>query len=193
MLTHDATLTAVIWQHFEPALFPALDAEDDIDLWAAAIGQIIADGQFLCTNAKSNPSVFTEIGRCSHWLRPHQMRWTADGGFAWPSGYGGSGYSLHGLPEFDWSLIWQWNVNGQEWQSTDKPSGKRRLQLRLAMPSRTARHDQAVIHTLWTPGCPTIPKQKVTQMYGFRKQDGSWVLTAYRCTNNDAYNCETST
>ncbi|MDZ4685053.1 MAG: hypothetical protein SH850_08175 [Planctomycetaceae bacterium] len=192
MLTHDASLTAAIWEQFLPRIVPEIDAEDDADLWSAAIGHIMADAQFLCENAATTQAVFTEIGRCSHWVRPHQARWTADGGFAWPSGYGGSGFSLSGLPEWDWSLIWQWNADGHKWQSTGQPLGKRRLQLRISIPSRTVRHDQAAIHTIWRPGCPTMPNQSVRQLYGLRKLNGAWLVTAYQCSNDKAYDCKPS-
>ena len=188
MLTHDASLITAIGRQFQSALVHALDTNDDIDLWSAAVGQIIADAEFLCQNPTTTQTVFAKIGRCSHWLRPHQTRWTADGGFAWPSGYGGSGYSRSGLPEFDWSLMWQWNASDHKWEFKDKLSGKRRLQLRIAIPSRSTQHNQVAVHTLWSPGCPTTPTQKLIQFYGFRFHDGAWRATAYRCTNDDAYN-----
>jgi hypothetical protein len=190
MLKHSDNLTVAIWAQFQPRIVPALESEDDIDLWAVAVGHIIADAEFLCGNAATTETVFTEIGRCSHWLRPNQTRWTADGGFAWPSGYGGSGFSRAGLAEFDWSLIWQWNAPQHKWECTDKPAGKRRLRLRIAIPSRTIQHPQAAVHTIWIPGSPTTPTDKLRQFYGFRKRDGTWAVTAYHCSNDTAYNCE---
>ncbi len=187
MLTHDASLIAGIWAQFQACIVPALGTEDDHTFWSTAIGQIIADAESLCKNSATQRSVFTEIGVCSHWLRPHQTRWTADGGFAWPSGYGGSAYSRNGLPEFDWSFIWQWNAGDHKWRSIEKPYEQHCLRFRIAVPTRTARHDQAAVHTIWKPGCPTTPKQKVGQLYGFRKQDQIWSLTAHLCTHENVY------
>jgi hypothetical protein len=192
MLKYDSSLTNAIWAQFQPQVVSALAADDDINLWSTAIGHIIADAEFLSVNAKTSRTVFTEIGRCSHWLRPHQTRWTADGGFAWPAGYGGAGYSRSGLPEFDWSLIWQWNADHHKWECTYKPTGKQPLRLRIAIPSRTREHNQAAVHTIWTPGCPTTPKQKLRQFYGFREVDGTWTVTAFQCSNDNAYNRQPS-
>src|SRR4051794_8964221 len=86
-----------------------LDEDDDPDLWRAALRYVLAE-------LKPGPDILVEVGRCSHWLRPHQSRWKADGGFAWPTGYGsgGGGYSVSALPEFDWSVVMGWN--GSEWE-----------------------------------------------------------------------------
>ena len=52
-----------------------LDEEDDPELWRVALRYILAE-------IEPGPGISIEVGRCSHWLRPHQTRWTADGGFA---------------------------------------------------------------------------------------------------------------
>jgi len=187
MLAHNPTSIADIWAQFQPRILPALGAEDDANLWAAAIGQIIADAEYLCAHAETSSAVLAEIGRCSHWLRPHQSRWTAAGGFAWPSGYGGSGFSRNGLPEFDWSLLWRWETNSRKWELNISSKSKRPLKLRIAIPSRTSEHEQAAVHTIWSPGSPTTPKQKLRQFYGFRKQGGAWNTAAYQATNEAAY------
>jgi len=133
-------------------------------------------------------SWFLWIGACSHWWRPHQRRWTAAGGFAWPTGYKGvAGYS-DGLPEFDWSVIL--SFDGERWKRIDKFSGKKQAILRVAVPartggsvllhltkksmdefsekrtcrglaSRTARHKQAAIHSVWSTS-------RQPEFYGFR-------------------------
>src|SRR5690348_6387678 len=113
-------------------LLDRLDDEDDPALWAVALDHILAE-------LEKKPETTVEIGRCSHWLRPHQTRWTADGGFAWPSGYGGHGYSRLGLPLFDWSVVVQWS--GEQWVSPLKQP--RAIGLRITIPSRTTRHSQA--------------------------------------------------
>lgn len=82
-------------------------------------------------------------------------------GFAWPSGYGGSGFSKLGLPEFDWSILLYWNVFNKAWQPVEKFAGKQRLLFRAALPTRTKQHKQATFHTLWSPGSPNRPKEKV--------------------------------
>lgn len=185
MITVDDVRCREVWERFADRVVPSLDEDDDVGLWIRAVGQIVGDAEFLCERA-SRQVAFITIGRCSHWLRPHQLRWSADGGFAWPTGYGGSGYSLRGLPEFDWSHHWQWSDDEGSWLEVDGISGKRPLQLRIALPS-TQHHEQAAVHTIWTPGSPTLPGEKLLQFYGFRRIDDEWTATAHLCSNNAAY------
>jgi hypothetical protein len=142
---------------------PLLDEGDDPDLWRIAVGYVLAEADESVTTA--------EIGRCSHWLRPHQARWTADGGFAWPAGYGqGDGLGgLFGLPQFDWSVCLE--RRGDSWGPAKRRSI--RYNLRLTIPSRTRRHPQAALHAIWHHG-----REKTLVLYGFRKRDGGWVCTA---------------
>lgn len=49
-----------------------LDTDDDPELWKAALNRILVE-------VEKKPDVLVEVGRCSHWLRPHQSTWTADG------------------------------------------------------------------------------------------------------------------
>jgi hypothetical protein len=78
-----------LWRTFEPIIVPLLSGDDDPALWAAVVNAIYPDAQALCRSVAGRRRVLTQLGRCSHWLRPHQTRWTADGGFAWPTGYDG--------------------------------------------------------------------------------------------------------
>jgi hypothetical protein len=79
-----------------------------------------------------------------------------------------SGWS-HGLPEFDWSEIF--SFDGDEWQNVRKFGGKKQMVLRVAVPSRTARHKQAVVHSIWSTS-------RELTFYGFRNFDGKWVCVA---------------
>lgn len=124
--------------------------------------------------------VFLQIGACSHWQRPHQTRWTASGGFAWPEGYlqksedhvkNSWGPIGSGLPEFDWFVLLHWDNAEQEWQVVaPKFFGKKRVVFRAALPTRTARHPQAAVHTIWIPGTPANAAKKEVRFYGFRKR-----------------------
>lgn len=140
-----------------------LDEEDDPALWQAAVDHILAE-------VEEKPGTTIEIGRCSHWLRPHQTRWTADGGFAWPTGYGGRTQSRSGLPLFDWSVIVKW-LDGKWVAQAD---GLQPIDLRITIPSRTTRHQQAALHTLWKTG----RRSKERRFYGFRKKEGQWQCAA---------------
>ena len=111
----------------QPKILNKLASDDDPQLWEAVGESIFAD-------FPKTEGLIVEIGRCSHWLRPHQTRWTAAGGFAWPSGYGGHSFSRSGLPLFDWSVMLKRTSGGWELVSDDtaEPS------LRITIPSRTA-------------------------------------------------------
>ncbi|HKB97592.1 MAG TPA: hypothetical protein VKD23_02270 [Terriglobales bacterium] len=151
--------------------FPAmLNSDDDPEVWKAAISVLLDEFRFRHQNIEKGTECFLRIGACSHWFRPHQARWTAAGGFAWPTGYlGGKGFMMHGLPEFDWSVIFQ--LAEGKWRPAAKFSGKRKLIVRVAIPSRTARHKQAAVHTLWQPANQAI-------FYGFRKLGNGWKCVA---------------
>jgi hypothetical protein len=148
----------------EELLCDYLGLEDDPALWEAVVAEVFAGFTL--------PGGFAfEVGRCSHWLRPHQLRWSAAGGFAVPAGYGsgGGGYSSLGLPQFDWSVILEKTSAG--WQIVRRQS--RCYPLRLTLPGRSRRHSQAAIHALWRSG-----KESQRQFFGFRKNPDGWICAA---------------
>jgi hypothetical protein len=157
-----------------PLIADHLTDDDDPDLWNVATNTLLADARALVADSKQE--VYSQIGCCHHWISPHHpIRWTADGGFAWPFGYDKTttGWSYRALPEFTWSAFLRWT--GKDWEPGR--TGKRCLVFRIAIPARTSRHLQAAIHTIWTPRSPAT-REKVVQLYGFRKQEGAWSLTA---------------
>ena len=58
-----------------------LNLDDDQVLWRSACGPLVREFLSGPLEEKEN---FLQLGRCSHWLRPHHTRWTAAGGFAVP-------------------------------------------------------------------------------------------------------------
>ena len=125
----------------------------------------------------SGSSLYTELGACSHWLRPHQTRWNAAGGFAWPTGYGGERHSRTGLPGFDWNVLLQFTPFPIGWVIPGSFPTKRPNAVRVAVPSRTIRHRQAAVHTLWPAGTLDAKTQRII-FYGFRNVNGVWELKA---------------
>ncbi len=103
------------WPLFEPVIAPLLGEGDDPTLWPVVLDAIYPDAEALARLVAGPHRVLTQIGRCSHWMAPNQARWTADGSFAWPSGYGATGFSLTGLPELDWFGQWAWCPGSQSW------------------------------------------------------------------------------
>ena len=176
------------WMQFEPGISRHFSDDDDPTLWESAVNLIFHEASFLARCASDTTTVSATIGCCSHWLRPHQTRWTADGGFAWPSGYGGHGYSRTGQPEHDWSIQFHWNPVAQIWESTEPDiTLLERFSFRVTVPARTARHKQAAIPATWATGTPILSKKPIFQIYGFRKQSNQWTCTATNDSGAEHY------
>jgi hypothetical protein len=124
------------------ALRERLSADDDPALWEQVL-KVLAEDSSILEAVTDGSQLYAEVGVCSHWLRPHQTRWTAAGGFAWPVGYGGTGFSRTGLPLFDWSVRLQLNPAPIGWVIPEKLPTKRSISIRVAVPSRTTRHRQS--------------------------------------------------
>lgn len=145
-------------------LLKQLGEDDDPALWEAVIAALFV-------GLSVPPGYAIEIGRGSHWLRPHGSKWAADGGFARPTGYGSGsgGHSRKSLPEFDWSVTLRKGDLG--WEATPRESITYRA--RITIPARSRRHRQAAVHVLWRTGEVTR-----TQFFGFRLRPDGWRCTA---------------
>ncbi len=168
----------LIEPQYQDLILSHLTVEDDAEFWSTAIAVLLQDVEAKLEDTRPKAEIYAQIGACSHWLRPHQTRWTAAGGFAWPSGYGADSYSRLGLPEFDWFVLLRRNFDSQSWEPAEKLNGKRHLVFRAALPTRTKRHPQAAIHTIWTPSRISGHKERFPQVYGFRKIEGIWQCVA---------------
>lgn len=165
-----------IWTSFVVPIHAHLAEDDDPEFWRICLSTILAETCLLSEDYRGKAPILARIGRSSHWIRPHQSRVAVAGGFAAPYGYGntGNGYAFRSLPQFDWSLLWEKHNIGHEWNLIHKEKGRRPLIQRITLPSRTRRHGQASVHTLWSPGSPQNPKQKCEVLVFFRKIDGQW-------------------
>jgi hypothetical protein len=139
-----------------------LVADDDRNLWRTALAVLTDDFMLRYDEKPVNRDWALVVGACSHWVRPHNSKWDAAGGFIYPEGY------LDSMPEFNWSVIFVFR--NREWVPATKLT-KRLNVLRVAIPTRTVRHRQAVVHSRWSPGSKTV-------LYGFRKLDGNWECVA---------------
>ena len=150
-----------------------LGADDDPQLWREVLRAAAEDASVL-----GRSRLYAIVGCCSHWLRPHQSRWTAAGGFALPVGYGDGEGRLRGLPNLDWRVILQFDRAQFGWVLPPRPPAKGFSSVRLAIPSRTARHGHAAVHAVWSP-LTSDTRQKRTAYYGFRKSEDGWCLVAH--------------
>jgi hypothetical protein len=181
-------MNGLIAESFFQEIAHHLTADDDVSFWRTAFDTLLADIETLYPEKGKKYELFLKIGACAHWLRPHQMSWTAGGGFAWPEGYlqkyrdhikNSWGPIGSGLPELEWFVLAHWNHEKTEWEMVaPKFFGKRKLVFRAALPTRSSRHMQAAIHTAWIPGSPEDTDKKVIRFYGFRKQDEVWKCVA---------------
>jgi hypothetical protein len=144
-------------------LEPKLVADDDHALWRAVLSVLTDEFAQRRAEESQRGAWAMVVGACSHWVRPHNSRWNAAGGFIYPGGYKDS------VPELDWSVIFVFQ--NREWASAEKLPGKKIRVFRVAIPARTARHKQAAIHTRWAPNGETV-------LYGFRKVAGKWQCVA---------------
>lgn len=160
-------------------LWEQLSEEDDPALWTAVLTAVAEDAALVREPRRRSP-LYARIGACAHWVRPHQTRWSAGGGFVWPAGYGdGEGFSgVTGLPGFDWSTLLQFDPDLLCWKTPVDTPTKRHQSVRVAIPTRTTRHRQAAIHALWSTGT-LDPRAKRTVFYGFRCLHGAWTLAAH--------------
>jgi hypothetical protein len=140
-----------------------LAADDDRGFWRSALSVLTDEFAQRHLEGSATRDWTMVIGGCSHWVKPHQKRWTAAGGFAYPDGY------REYLPEFDWSLILVFRDN--QWMPLVKLPGKHPRIFGAALPTRTARHNQAAVHTRWFPGEETV-------LFGFRKINQRWKCVA---------------
>lgn len=107
-------MNELLRERFRQQITPQLSDEDDSNFWMTAFDTLLSDIDALYPYKSKKHEVFLQIGACSHWLRPHQHRWTASGGFAWPEGYL-QRYQDHiknswgpigsGLPELEWFVL----------------------------------------------------------------------------------------
>ena len=159
------------------ALQERLSGDDDPALWEQVLKAVAEDAATLDSIADGS-RVYAHVGVCSHWFRPHQMRWTAAGGFACPVGYGeGSGAGRRSLPRFDWSVQLRFDSTGIGWDAVAESRTKHFRSIRVAIPSRTMRHRQAAVRTVWSRGT-LDPRGARTVFYGFRAVAGVWELKA---------------
>jgi len=140
-----------------------LGADDDRAFWKAAPSVLAEEYVGRHALSRTNRECAFVLGAGSHWVRSHQTRWTASGGFAYREGY------REGFPELDWSLILAFC--NRQWVPLSKLPGKNLKVLRVALPSRTARHNQGAVHARWSPGDRTV-------LFGFQKANEEWECVA---------------
>ncbi|HEV2306249.1 MAG TPA: hypothetical protein VGR93_12065 [Candidatus Acidoferrales bacterium] len=145
------------------AIEKKLAADDDREFWQAALAVLADEFAQRHKEESARGDWAIVIGACSHWKRPHQTRWTAAGGFAFPAGYS------QRFPTLDWSFTFILR-DGQLLPVAKLPGKKVKL-FQAALPSRTLRHKQAAVHTRWSTASKIV-------LFGFRKLNEKWKCVA---------------
>lgn len=164
----------------EEKILSSIDAyisdTDDVNLWISVLNIACKDISLQSEKSQSKRDMFLVVGPCSSWLRPHQTRWrVGKEEFAWPSGYGGSGYSRTGLPEFDWCCCFQYSgSNKYTFVRAPRQFKKRQIVLRVAIPTQTMERRKASINMHWSPGLPQAPKESVVRLLAMQRCDKGW-------------------
>ncbi len=157
-------------------LVERLGADDDPTLWHAILDAAAEDASLLQPPG-GRSKLYAIVGCCTHWVRPNRSRWTAAGGFALPVGYGDGEGFRRGLPNLEFHVTLQFDPALRAWICPLEIPTKRFNSVRLAIPSRTARHPQAAVHAIWSSGTLDA-KHKRTVFYGLRKSEHGWKLVA---------------
>ncbi|MEO0621886.1 MAG: hypothetical protein AAF183_06615 [Pseudomonadota bacterium] len=150
-----------------------LTDDDDPTFWAEAVTVLLSDLEAQIAEGRPRRPVTLRLGACSRWVRPHQTRWAAAGGFAWPAGYGGGPGSRRGLPQLDWSALFVWDEETETWHRLDRPLPRSHC-CRAPLPTRTARHAQAAVQMIWEPVAPDGRTPRPVILYGLLKRRGRW-------------------
>lgn len=171
-----------------PELVALLEPDDDAALWDCALGTILPqlDARW-ASEPRGVRRVYVGLFRVSAWRRPHQTRWILGGGFAAPEGYG-----RHADEGRDW-VVWLTRAReSARWMAGPRgePRGLGRgdYVVRVSIPSRTARHDQAAVAASWRPESPWEgmtrrrgaggrPRRREHTWYGFRRSPSGWGFT----------------
>lgn len=169
-----------------------LGEDDDPALWRSVLRFARDDISSQYADSCSTRDLFLVIGTCSSWHRPHQTRWKIKHReFAWPSGYGGLGHSLTGLPALDWCFCIQRKESG-EFALVKVPSRfkSRQFVVRIAIPTQTVNRRKASVHLLWTPGTPTSIREPLVRCLAFARSDDRWRLAGSSSENGHAWRGE---
>ena len=144
------------WRLIHDDLTAKLTADDDPVLWEFALTTILGRTRADALPYTGKEAVCVQIGCCSHWIRP---KWRTESGIRFTSGYDPTvtAWSGRSLPAFDWSLKWRVEPASGSLEPMHGQPTRRPLCHRICIPARTARHPQATVHTIWTPGSPTTP------------------------------------
>jgi hypothetical protein len=143
--------------------------DDDPQLWDVVIAHLLNWLEPQIDVTKRRP-LFIRVGPCSHWRRPHSWRHTLAGSKGWPRGYGDGGT----LPQLDWAVLLHWQPKEHSWQLATGLHTKRYYLFQVAIPSRSARHNQALVHSRWLPGPRRVQIQGGQTLFHFQKSFGHW-------------------
>jgi hypothetical protein len=177
--TANRKMGAESWRLVRDDLTAKLTGDDDPALWEFALTTILGRTRADASLYTGKEAIIVQIGCCSHWIRP---KWKSESGMTWPFGYAPTVFHwgtrgarvFKSNPAFDWSFKWLLDPASGSLEPMRGQPTRRPLCHRICLPARTARHPQATVHTIWTPGSPENPKRKWLLLYGFERTERGW-------------------
>lgn len=157
-------------------LLDCLAEDDDPDFWQFACSKIFEKPLKVIPNKEEDWPVYMMVGPCSRWLSSEPTRFSDTQGAPLPSNSRKEKYSRLVMPEYDWSVLYYFDPEKQDWTSGREPMTNHYL-FRVALPAKSSNLKHAVVLTHWEPLHPINPDSSdFPQLYNFRKLDDEWKM-----------------
>ena len=131
-------------------IIDCLAEDDDQKFWELACSRIFEKPLKIIPEKQEDWPVFMTVGPCSRWLSSEPKRFSDTQGAPLPSNSRKEKYSRLVMPEYDWSLLYYFDQELNDWTSGREPMPNHYL-YRVALPSKRANLTHAALLTSWEP------------------------------------------
>ena len=151
---------------------------DDPAFWQLACEKLFEKPRKVIPEKLEEWPVMMMVGPCSRWLSAEPKRFSDTHGAPLPSNSRKEKFSRLVMPEYDWSVLYYFDPDINEWTYGREPATNHYL-YRIALPAKTANLKHATVLTHWEPIHPTKPEfSDFPQLYTFRKVEEQWTLVS---------------
>ena len=159
-------------------IMDCLSEDDDEQFWQVVCDKLFNKPFALIPEKQEDWPVYMMIGPCSRFLSSEQKRFSDTHGAPLPSNSKKESYSRLVMPDYDWSVLYNYDSAKEDWVFGRDPMTNHYL-YRIALPAKTANLNHATVLTHWEPMHPTNPEfSDYPQLYTFRKKDNEWILAS---------------
>lgn len=159
-------------------ILDCLEEGDDELFWQLACSKILSKPLKVIPDKNEDWPVYMMVGLCSRWLGSEPKRFSDTQGSPLPSNSRKEKYSRLVMPEYDWSVLYYFDPELNDWTFGREPSTNHYL-YRVALPAKSANLNHATVLTHWEPMHPTKPEfSDFPQLYTFRKTEDTWNLVS---------------